>query len=387
MKKIGVLTFHRSINYGAFMQCFALSHRLQQRFPDCKVEVIDYESRIMHEHYIPKFSLSYIKHPKLFSQTKKKYTAFQSVLKFLPLSDKTFISDGDDEALYEYIKANYDAVVVGSDAVWNWIKRGFPNPYLLAKPDGIKKLSYAASAYGMMPESISPEQKEYFGRALDGFDFIGVRDEYTGSLVREIHGDENLQFTCDPTVLLDLEYVASLLGTDYASYIASVKKKYALPEDKILVGVMDSNADAASAIKEKYGEKVYTVALYVYNSAADKFISDINPLEWSLIFGAFDVTVTNYFHGTHLSLKNKTPVIAIDRTEFSTRNEGKIHDVLRRAGLLDCYFDGKSPKQDITAKFDSIIEDKEAYVKRIEEGFDTLAGSSESFFECIGRLL
>ena len=387
MKKIGVLTFHRSINYGAFMQCFALSHSLQQRFPDCQVEVIDYESRIMHEHYIPKFSLSYFKHPALFSQIKKRYAAFQYVLEFLPLSDKTFISDGDDEALYEYIKAKYDAVVVGSDAVWNWIKRGFPNPYLLAKLDGIKKLSYAASAYGMKPESITAEQKEYFGKALDGFDFIGVRDEYTSSLVKGIHGDGKLCFTCDPTVLLDLEYVASLLGTDYPSYIASVKKKYSLPTDKTLVGVMDSSPDAAAAIKAKYGQKVYTVALYSYNNAADKFIGDLNPLEWSLVFGAFDVTVTNYFHGTHLSLKNKTPVIAIDRTEFSIQNEGKIHDVLRRAYLLDCYFDGKSPKEDITAKFDGIIADRDEYVKHIETGFDALSDSSEAFFECVRGLL
>ena len=40
--KLGILTFHKSINYGAFMQCYALSQRLQRDFPQIEVEVIDY---------------------------------------------------------------------------------------------------------------------------------------------------------------------------------------------------------------------------------------------------------------------------------------------------------------------------------------------------------
>ena len=42
MKRVGILTFHKSINYGAFMQCYSLSQRMQRDFPDCRIEVIDY---------------------------------------------------------------------------------------------------------------------------------------------------------------------------------------------------------------------------------------------------------------------------------------------------------------------------------------------------------
>ena len=35
--KIGILTFHGSINEGAVMQCYSLCHRLMNDFPDAKI--------------------------------------------------------------------------------------------------------------------------------------------------------------------------------------------------------------------------------------------------------------------------------------------------------------------------------------------------------------
>ena len=37
--KIGILTFHRSYNYGAFMQCFSLVNRLKKDFQNLNFEV------------------------------------------------------------------------------------------------------------------------------------------------------------------------------------------------------------------------------------------------------------------------------------------------------------------------------------------------------------
>ena len=49
--RIGILTFHRSVNNGAVMQCYALSQRLRQDFPDDEVEVIDYQMRKVDQAY------------------------------------------------------------------------------------------------------------------------------------------------------------------------------------------------------------------------------------------------------------------------------------------------------------------------------------------------
>ncbi len=43
-KKIGILTFYRSINNGAFLQCFSLANKLLEN-REYSVEVINYDTQ------------------------------------------------------------------------------------------------------------------------------------------------------------------------------------------------------------------------------------------------------------------------------------------------------------------------------------------------------
>lgn len=387
MKRIGIITFHRSINYGAYMQCLSLSHFLSKKFPDCKVDVIDYESEKMRNIYISKFSLVYIKHPIIYRLNKKMYAEFKSSLKFLPLSERYFCSDGIDSELESYILENYDVIIVGSDAVWNWVKRGFPNPYLLNFGKNIKKLSYAASAYGMEMNYIGESEAEYLNNSFKDFYFIGYRDDYTRSIVNKVCPEAEPQFTCDPTCFLDLDYVLELLGHTKETFKDYIYKKYNIPKNKIIIGAMETTNTVVKAIKEKYKNECYVICLYNYLKSADKFIAGISPLEWSLMFSLFDVTVTNYFHGTLLSLKNNTPIISIDRTGFSKKYEGKIHDVLRRMDLLDCFFDGYSDTDDIVSKFDYVLKNKDKYKEKIKTNLEILSKTNIDFENALKEVL
>ena len=49
--KIGILTYHRSINYGAFVQAYALQKLISECIPDAKVEIIDYDSPMAEKYY------------------------------------------------------------------------------------------------------------------------------------------------------------------------------------------------------------------------------------------------------------------------------------------------------------------------------------------------
>ena len=51
MIRVGILTFHKSINYGAFMQSYSLAKRLEKDFANCQIEIIDYMTRRMHDNY------------------------------------------------------------------------------------------------------------------------------------------------------------------------------------------------------------------------------------------------------------------------------------------------------------------------------------------------
>ena len=61
--RIGILTFHRSINYGAYIQAFSLSHEIAKRFPSCEVEIVDYNSLIMENNYKVRFNKSMLRVP------------------------------------------------------------------------------------------------------------------------------------------------------------------------------------------------------------------------------------------------------------------------------------------------------------------------------------
>ena len=176
--KIGILTFHRSINYGAFMQCYSLSQRLKRDFPQHTIEVIDYTSGKIQSYYDKQIENSPASTALKLTQ---RYEAFRQVLNTLPLSSRQLVGDSCEEVM-QWLNEEYDVVIVGSDAVWNWIIRGFPNPYFLKDYKGLK-LSYAASAHGQSFRAMTAEQKTYLKEAFSDFYYLGVRDSNTEAMV------------------------------------------------------------------------------------------------------------------------------------------------------------------------------------------------------------
>ena len=125
--RIGILTFHRSFNYGAFMQCFSLVTRLKRTFPGSDIEVVDYTSMNALAGYDDEIKRA---EPDIANKLKSRNSSFKQCQEILPLSNRRIISD-DIEDITHFLNENYDVIVVGSDAVWNWMSRGFPNVYFL----------------------------------------------------------------------------------------------------------------------------------------------------------------------------------------------------------------------------------------------------------------
>lgn len=155
--KIGILTYHRSINYGAVMQAFALSKRLKE-IENVEVEIIDYMSARMDRYY--KLFTIYRGKNGLFRVMDRvsMYRAFMGSMKQLPLSEKKLVTD-DVNKFFSYIDGKYDVIVVGSDAVWNYEKRGLPNPYFLSGEMAVHKVSYAASCNGIKYNNLDLEKR------------------------------------------------------------------------------------------------------------------------------------------------------------------------------------------------------------------------------------
>ena len=390
--RIGILTFHKSINYGAYMQCLALSYEVAKRFPSSSVEVVNYSSLKMEKNYKVKFNRSMLKHPLEYPYRKARIKVFASAQNYLPLSDCYIIEDSC-ENVFQYIREHYDVIIVGSDAVFNWIKRGFPNPYLLdmgAEENNPIRLSYAASAFGMGMEHVTDERREIFGNSLSHFKFIGVRDDYTKTLVKYCCNEATPVFTCDPTAFLDLDYVYSLLGQTKETFKEYFFKKYHLNPNKRLICIMGTSRTLVKRLKQEYGKTHTIVAVYSATGAEDKYLYNIPPLEWALLFGLCDITLTNFFHGTLLSIRNGTPVISIEHTSFGAEYKGKMQDVQERMCMDDCFFSLSRAKADnwqaVIDKVDELLSD-ETIRDTIECNRMCLCSSCEPFFDKLGKIL
>lgn len=345
--KIGILTFHQSVNNGAVMQAYSLSKRLKREYPNDEIEIINYRKKSVDRTYsyplsdyfkvssfkeLVKKSLDLLADPQLLERLRHRTKIFNECQYKLPLSKDIIISDDTNE-LNKYIEQNYDVLVVGSDAVWNYVLRGFPNAYFPSKDLNVKKISYAASCYGMDFLNHSDKDKMEICDVLSAFDFIGVRDEATENFVKWSGCKISPLHTCDPTAFLDVD--------DLPIDIDLLKTKLAdrgFDFNKPTIGMMGSGK-MLSMLRKLYSNEYQIVSLYNYYKGADVNLYDLEPYEWAYVFRYFKITFTTFFHGTLLSLRNGVPVICIDLgTEFGKKHTPKTLDVLTRLGFENWYF-------------------------------------------------
>lgn len=391
--KIGILTYHRSINYGAVMQAFALSKRLKE-IENVEVEIIDYMSARMDRYY--KLFTIYRGKNGLFRVMDRvsMYRAFMGSMKQLPLSEKKLVTD-DVNKFFSYIDGKYDVIVVGSDAVWNYEKRGLPNPYFLSGEMAVHKVSYAASCNGIKYNNLDLEKRTILGEAFSGFEYLGVRDSLTEIVVDECLKEKRAVHNCDPTFLLDFEK-DGLNNAFVQNLIKKLQIKYHWDINKKHIGLMLSNLNGNLAytlvknLKRKYGDKYEIVSVYSYCKDADiPYIADLTPFEWSRIFSLFDITYSKYFHGTLLSILNGTPVISLSAEEETKGIPAKVEDVLTRLDLMEFYYPAKNASDidwdSFMIAIDGLIENPP--VEKMRMGVEREKESASGFFRYISSLL
>lgn len=355
--KIGILTFHRSINYGAFMQAYALSNRIQRDFPNDKVEIIDYNTQSSLDNYelsvwkyifkgnngsallkaktsISRF-IGLLKNPRKVKHLKQRNQQFLfSQENYLMLSEGKKVSNDIHELELWLNNSNYDIIVVGSDCVWEWYQFGFPGPYFLTNNVKCKKMSYAASSDRIYYGDLDEEKVLYLKLCMDEYKYIGVRDISTQKLVETVMCAKAWNHNCDPTVLLDMNSL-------YDIALKSVQHKLlkmGVDVSKPIIGVMANN-DLARFCKKMFGNEYQIVSLYMPYSFFKYNLIDITVLEWAVVFSLFSLTITNFFHGTLLSLKNGIPTLTFDFWySIAEDHPTKLFDLYHRLNLKQKHY-------------------------------------------------
>lgn len=198
---IGIITFHRAVNYGAVLQCYALQQTLFKLGIDN--EVIDYRCKFIEDHYsfIPSVAPWHIKQfLKECIQIPSKYTSRKRFDYFI----KKHVKSSLKFTKKEYILNNenfYSCIITGSDQVWNLAISGCDTTYLLDfADDRTKKVSYAAS---LGPIEIEPNYYQYIKKNIANFDVVSLREPAAVDMIDEMYNNK-INIDVDPTVLLDI---------------------------------------------------------------------------------------------------------------------------------------------------------------------------------------
>ena len=351
--RIGILTFHKAINYGAYLQAFSLFNELKKQFPNDEVEIIDYIAPKEQKRKLYIF-LWNVKHHGIKGGLCElnRISVFKKMQRHLSLSPKSFCTR-NLKKLYSYINDRYDMLIIGSDAVFNWNQTKFPTAFIPDYQFSIPVYTYAASVHGLRFYSASKDILATCGKAFDRMEYIGVRDNCSDKFVKLCSKKARTIHCCDPTLFIDKD----LIFKKGISVKDKLQKKYNLSLDSKYIVVMAPDSDIIKEVRARYGDQYKIVSVFVKSSFSDYYIADLNPFEWTVILKQAALVITSYFHGTLLSLVQGTPAVVLDYSGYcDDQYEGKLKDLMyTRLGLPELYYDKKEA--------DNFVGDDDFYKK------------------------
>lgn len=325
--KIGILTFHRTLNYGAVLQCYALQELLRQK--GHLVEVIDYRIpsvederklvslAILRSRNGVVIKLKYlIRNLFSYRMRKKALNAFNSFLqrRFVLSSPVVEIKD---------IPSDYDYILFGSDQIWNpKLCGGFDPVFWGQFPKGKTKFIAYAASIGEV-DGIGSDQWKQIGRMISSFDKVSVRESDL-KLALEEKFSIPVQCCLDPTLMVCEEYFERIAvrpsETDYI-FIYNVQKdphSYSFAKrlaDKLNCKVIRGQARPEIRNKLEVGCQL---------------VECISPEEFLGYIKFARYVVANSFHAIALSIVFKKDFYSLDCPK-----PGRVKNLLDQLGLLD----------------------------------------------------
>lgn len=301
--KIGIITINSAYNYGCVFQAWALQRYLEKIGHDA--EIINYRPKAIDKVYrlfVPKkrfrmrpLNWAYNRIRKV-RFTRANQPRIKKAEKF-----EHFISDvmkTTEEVYYTFedlcekeAGAAYDALITGSDQVWNSvITVGYKLAYFLDfEKTGKPKLAYASS---IGRANLSNAEKDFLSYFLSPYTAIAVRERSARDLLQSVL-DRPVELVLDPTLLLERsDYDAMKVASRFKQPYILV---HAIGKDKRLLKI-------AAEVSTRTGLPI------VQNRMAQQFenelgnFADAGPQEFLGLIEGAEMVITNSFHATVFSI-------------------------------------------------------------------------------------
>jgi polysaccharide pyruvyl transferase WcaK-like protein len=332
--KIGIITTHYALNYGAFLQALALQRTVSQLGHDC--EIIDYrpKSSTFGRNYIRKsdsvpnffrnvyalFSLNiyrkYISRRKKFDDTRNRE---------MRSSERIYSSQKE---ILQNVEP-YDVFICGSDQIWN-IGLMYDPVFFLDFHGKYPSAKYVAYAPSVSMKKFSGEEEQLYSEHMKCFNAISVRESLGKELLSPLT-EKEVKVVLDPVFLY---------GTKNWKDFAEIPKDFILQEPYIFCYYIGSNKIAQLTVDKLRSITGFRV-VYCNVNLRDRFhsnicIRDASPQEFVGLIANASFICTNSFHATAFSLMFEKPFIVNLKNDAG---DSRMEDLLSTVGLNDRFCD------------------------------------------------
>ncbi len=303
----GLLTFHRTHNFGAFLQAYAMTRVLARA--GFAPYVIDYQDRTQWLGESWPVILRF-RRPVRFLDFASKRKAYGNTLDCFSLTPYT-----RDPA--DLLNLHFPRLVVGSDIVWNYLMHGCESPFF-GNVGADRRIAYAPS-FGWA--SLSDPPPAELAAKLKRFDAISVRDVNSQEIVKAV-SDRDVPVVLDPTFLWDFD------GLERRPQASVFRNSY------LLVYAFNMTTEVAAQLR-RFAEfanlKIIGVGYRLKRSPCDRTLMGLSPFEflWAVKHAAY--VFTNTFHGTIFCIKY-AKAFAVSAEYYSVRP--KLEHLLQCTGLM-----------------------------------------------------
>lgn len=341
--KIGILTYHRSYNFGALLQAMALRKKIADYGHD--VYIINYRPFYHYDMYalFPPMTMWHLlkeRHLKTFLRyflyCPKRYKKKKATESFINKYSRPYWAKYSPETAL-------DVVVYGSDQIWrkqNGLGGRFNPVYFGENILNTKRhISYAGSMGKM---ELNEGDKKYISSTLSKFEKLSVRENALNDLFLSL--GLKSEVVVDPTLLLTSSEWDKLLSPQRI-----IKEKYVLYYQVLGKSIDEEGVKEYASRKGLRYVKLLTTAP---NSHQESYVIDTKgPEAFVSLIKHAEMVFTSSFHGLVFSITYNKPFYA-----SYVENSSRAESIIEAVGLKHCLLPpmGKIPDAPPVIDYDEV---------------------------------